>query len=66
MTDVEFYESRMRADREECRKAREEEENKKTAKKLRSIYDAFTDEGFTDEQAFKMLMALIEKAWQKA
>jgi len=62
MTDTEYYESKMREAREDLAKARNAENDRKAAEELWSIYSAYTTAGFSEEQAFTLMMALINKS----
>jgi len=62
MSDTEYYESKMREAREDLAKARKAENDRKAAEELWSIYSAYITAGFSEEQAFTMLMALVNKA----
>lgn len=66
MTEVEFLESRIREDRAECTRLREKERNEHLAQNLRNIYESLVDQGFSEEQAFKLFMAMVNKAWENS
>lgn len=66
MTDIEFYESRMRSDREECTRLRRKEQNDKVAAELRAVFESLVDQGFSEEQAFELFMEMVKKAFANA
>lgn len=63
MTETEYLESKIREDREELARLREKERNEKCSAQLRAIYESLVDNGFTEEQAFAIFMAMVKKAW---
>ena len=66
MTDVEYLESRMREDREECARLRMKEHNDKISAELHAIYQSLVDKGFSEEQAFILFMEMVRRAFENA
>lgn len=65
MTDVEYLESRIREQQSECAKLRKKEAHKKSAEEIHDIYTSFCEAGFSDEDAFSLLLAIIHASVQK-
>ena len=63
MTELEHLESKIREERKECERIRMEERNKELANALHGIYDSLLKSGFSEGQAFGLLMETVKAAW---
>ncbi|MBO5740731.1 MAG: hypothetical protein J6R54_01945 [Bacteroidaceae bacterium] len=63
MTELEHLESKIREERKECERIRRDAKNEELAKTLRGIYDKLIESGFSEGQAFGILMETIKAAW---
>ena len=63
MTEVEYLESKIRTEREECVRLREKEQNDKLANSLHSIFQSLIDNGFSEEQAWELFKEMCKTAW---
>ena len=64
--EKEFLINRITNDRKALEEVKEKEQYEKCAKQLRTAYQSFVDEGFTEEQAFWFVAQIIKKAFKNS
>lgn len=63
-SEVEFLKNRIAKDQKSLKEQEEKEQYEKAAKQLRTAYNSFVEEGFTEEQAFWFVTQIIKKAFK--
>ena len=63
MTELEHLESKIREDQRQCKRIRKEEKNQQFAEGLRSLYDSLLASGFSEGQAFGLLIEAAKACW---
>lgn len=61
MRDLEHLEERIKSETAELRELRMREKDEAFARRVRSVYDALLDRGFTPEQAIDIFLAILRK-----
>lgn len=63
MTELDYLKGEQKEIGRKIELEKEKEQQRDTAKRLRGIYDAMIEAGFSEEQAWWFLTAIVEKAW---
>ena len=65
MDDIETLKKRIANDKKSIEELRFKEKNNKAAEQIHNLYQSFVDKGFSDEQAFYLLVEMVKTTWQK-
>lgn len=64
MTNLEYVESKLKADQDEYEREKRRDENRQMAEEMHDIYQSFVDAGFSDEQAWAIFQGMAAVAIQ--
>lgn len=65
-SEKEFLKSRIAKDQKSLKEQEEKEQYEKVAKQLKTAYDSFVAEGFSEEQSFWFVAQIIKKAFKNS